>query len=120
MNAEDCCTWVPDLSIDVKTPLSLTLLLIFGAMAANAVAESNTLGRDWAGACSGSHGTDGRSVGAIPSIAGMPNEQFVRLMKSFRDGTRSATIMHQHARGLSDEQINAIGRYFADRHVQSR
>ena len=98
----------------VKNPLGLFLLLICGAMGADAIAQ-NSLGRDWAGACSGCHGTEGRSEGAIPSIAGMQKDRFVELMEAFRNGTRPATVMHQHARGLSEEQISAIGDYFASR-----
>ena len=98
----------------MKTSLGLFLLFICGVMGADACAET-TLGRDWAGACSGCHGTEGRSEGAIPPIAGMHKDKFVQLMKAFRDGTLPATVMHQHARGLTDEQIGAIGDYFANR-----
>jgi cytochrome c553 len=34
-------------------------------------------------------------------------------MKAFRDGTRPATIMHQLAKGYSDEQIELMAEYFA-------
>jgi len=98
----------------MKTSLVLFPLLICGVMGADACAET-TPGRDWAGACSGCHGTEGRSEGAIPSIAGMHKDKFVQLMKAFRDGTLPATVMHQHARGLTDEQVGAIGDYFANR-----
>ena len=98
----------------MKASLNLFLLLLCAVMGADARAET-TLGRDWAGACSGCHGTEGRSEGAIPPIAGMHKDKFVQLMRAFRDGTRPATVMHQHARGLTDEQIGAIGDYFASR-----
>lgn len=73
----------------------------------------DTASRDLAIACTGCHGTEGRSEGVIPPIAGMVKQDFVRLMHAFRDGTRPATIMQQHARGLNDEQIDAIGDYFS-------
>jgi sulfide dehydrogenase cytochrome subunit len=98
----------------VKTSLGFFFILICGMTGAGAYA-GNTLGRDWAGACSSCHGTEGRSVGVIPPIAGMQKDRFVQLMTAFRNGTRRATVMHQHARGLSDEQIDLIGDYFASR-----
>jgi cytochrome subunit of sulfide dehydrogenase len=72
-------------------------------------------GRNWAGACTGCHGTEGRSKGAIPSIAGIDKQEFVRLMMAFRDGSQAATVMHQHARGLNDDQIEKLGDYFSSR-----
>jgi sulfide dehydrogenase cytochrome subunit len=35
------------------------------------------------------------------------------LMKEFRDGKREATVMHQHAKGYTDEQLDAIAAWFA-------
>jgi cytochrome c553 len=34
-------------------------------------------------------------------------------MKAFKTGTREATIMHQIAKGYSDEQIQQMADYFA-------
>ena len=98
----------------MKTSLGFFLLLLCAIAGAEACAET-TLGRDWAGACSGCHGTEGRSEGAIPPLAGMHKDKFVQLMQAFRDGKSPATVMHQHARGLTDAQIGAIGDYFASR-----
>lgn len=72
-------------------------------------------GRNWAGACTGCHGSEGRSDGVIPSIAGMEKAKFVRLMVGFRDGTQQGTLMNQLARGLNDEQIEKLADYFASR-----
>lgn len=93
------------------------LLLLLAALIAPqcAIAKEDLRGRDWAVACTGCHGTEGRSTGAIPAIAGMEKNRFAELMLSFRDGRKSATVMHQHARGLSDEQIDVLGDYFASR-----
>ena len=81
----------------------------------DAACAQDVQGRNWAGACTGCHGTEGRSTGAIPPIAGMEKSTFMRLMTRFRDGALPATIMPQHAKGLSDEQIEAIAEYFASR-----
>jgi cytochrome c553 len=36
-------------------------------------------------------------------------------MRAFRDGSRPATVMHQIAKGYSDQQIELIADYFARR-----
>ena len=94
---------------------SLLALPVLWVVATAAFAQDNVQGRNWSGACTGCHGTEGRSVGAIPAIAGIDKEKFVELMMAFREGTQPATVMHQHAKGLSDEQIDALGDYFASR-----
>jgi cytochrome c553 len=63
--------------------------------------------------CANCHGTNGRSLGAMPELAGIPKERFVTLMRDFRDGKRQATLMHQLAKGYSDEQIVLLGEFFS-------
>ncbi len=63
--------------------------------------------------CANCHGTDGKSVGVMPSLAGMNAELFISHMKAFKDGTRTATIMHQISKGYSDQQIAALAQYFS-------
>ncbi len=70
-------------------------------------------GRNLAANCTGCHGTNGVSAGAIPTLAGMERARMVLLMQEFRDGKRSATVMHQHAKGYTDAQIEAIAAWFA-------
>jgi cytochrome subunit of sulfide dehydrogenase len=67
-----------------------------------------------ASACANCHGPDGVSQGVVPGLAGMPRDQLNRTMKEFKDGKRpTATIMHQIAKGYTDEQIDQIAGYFA-------
>ena len=49
----------------------------------------------------------------MPSIAGQPKTYIVEQMKAFRDGKRSATIMHQLAKGYTDQQIELIADHFS-------
>ena len=71
--------------------------------------------RATAASCANCHGTDGKSVSgsSVPSLAGMPKVYMVTQMKAFRDGTRSATVMHQLAKGLTEQQIESVADYFA-------
>jgi sulfide dehydrogenase cytochrome subunit len=71
--------------------------------------------RATAAACANCHGTDGRGVtgSAVPSLAGMPKGYMITQMKAFRDGSRQATVMHQLAKGLTEQQIESMADYFA-------
>ena len=63
--------------------------------------------------CANCHGTDGRSRGVVPSLAGQDKAYIVQQMKDFRDGKRPSTIMQQLAKGYTDSQIEAAAAYFA-------
>lgn len=63
--------------------------------------------------CANCHGTDGRSVGVMESLAGYDKEKFVTNMKEFRSGDKPATIMHQLVKGYSDQQIADLAAYFS-------
>jgi cytochrome c553 len=91
------------------------LLLALGAVALplDCALAADLDGRNLAANCTGCHGTDGVSAGAIPSLAGMERSRMVVLMQEFRDGKRPATVMHQHAKGYTDAQIDAIAAWFA-------
>jgi cytochrome c553 len=71
------------------------------------------LGRSIAATCAGCHGTNGVSAGGMPSLAGVDKDRLAGLVREFRDGKRPATVMHQHAKGYTDEQIDAVAAWFA-------
>lgn len=75
--------------------------------------SSKNSGAYLAGNCANCHGTLGTSQGAMPSLAGLNAAYISDQMRQFRDGKRAATLMHQIAKGYSDEQIAAIAAYFA-------
>jgi len=63
--------------------------------------------------CANCHGTTGNAQGAMPSIAGQQKAFIVDQMKAFRDGKRPATIMHQLAKGYTDQQVELIADHFS-------
>ena len=71
--------------------------------------------RALAATCANCHGTEGKAVqgGAMVSLSGQSKDHIVTQMRAFRDGSRPATVMHQLAKGYSNEQIDAIAAYFA-------
>ena len=69
--------------------------------------------RTLASTCMSCHGPGGKSQGAVPSIAGIEKDYFVKQMHDFKSGTRASTIMKRHANGYTDSEIEAMGAYFA-------
>ena len=68
-----------------------------------------------AATCANCHGTDGRTTdgSAVPALAGMPRDYMLLQLKSFRDGSRPATVMHQITKGFSEAQLQQVAGYFA-------
>ena len=92
---------------------SAIALLAAGA-AGQACAQDPVYARSLAATCTACHGTDGRSVGGIPpSLAGRDKGELLQTMKDFKAGKRPATVMHQHAKGYSDQELELIAGYFA-------
>jgi cytochrome subunit of sulfide dehydrogenase len=95
--------------------IAVALLAASLASAAHAQ-DAQTLNiRSLAATCANCHGTNGKAFegSAVVSLAGMPKDYIVLQMKSFQAGTRPATIMHQLAKGYTDQQIEQIATYFA-------
>jgi cytochrome c553 len=89
-------------------------VLLAVCAAAPAWAQDPVYARNLASACFTCHGTDGRSVGGSPpSLAGQDKNHLVQQLKDFKAGKRPATIMHQQAKGYTDQQLEAIAGYFA-------
>ena len=64
--------------------------------------------------CMACHGPGGKSLNEIiPTLAGMKQDKFVKLMREFSSGEREATIMKRHAAGYTDAEFVAMGAYFA-------
>jgi cytochrome c553 len=84
--------------------------------------EQSTHVRTLAASCAACHGTQGNamvkeggnvSVENNPVLAGRTREDLLSKLLGFRDGTRKATIMHQHSRGLSLEEIDMLATHFS-------
>src|SRR5512139_847479 len=78
------------------------------AAAAHAQSPDPNLARNLAAGCANCHGTNGVSVGVMPSLAGNSRQDLVARMKEYKAGTRPSTIMGQLAKGYTDEQIEML------------
>jgi cytochrome c553 len=83
------------------------------ALSALAQGADRNLGRNLAAACANCHGTNGASLQGMPNLAGQQRTYLVQQMQDFKTGKRPATIMHQLAKGYTDEQVDALAAYFS-------
>lgn len=76
--------------------------------------DADLLGQRYASTCANCHGTNGAVRGdVVPALAGLSKDYIVNTMKEFKQGKRQATVMHQIAKGYSDEQIAMLAAYFS-------
>ncbi len=94
-------------------PAALALLLLTAAPWTRAQAQDPNLARNLAATCANCHGTNGNGRGEMKALAGRPAAATVTLMAGYKNGSLPATIMHQIAKGYTDEQIKLVADYLA-------
>jgi sulfide dehydrogenase cytochrome subunit len=94
----------------------LKTLILASALLAATAAGAQTVDRQaraWAASCAACHGTGGQSQGGIPPI-GRDAELVYRALLEFKNNQRpAATVMHQHTKGYTDDELKRIAAYFA-------
>ncbi len=98
-----------------KLPVTLAILATLG-LSSTAFADghmtSANIGETIGVTCFGCHGYNGVSTGAAPSLKG--HKGVAAAMKSFKSGKRPASIMNRIAKGYSDSDLDAVGKFFAN------
>lgn len=102
----------------MRIPLMLACALAGGLLALPANAQYADAPRSLAATCTGCHGTEGRSQAGMPTLAGQPKENLLRQMLDFKSGKRPATVMNQHAKGYTEQQIEVLADYFSKQKTQ--
>lgn len=107
----------------LRSPMLVASICLGGIAMLTATAtaaEQDMAGRRLYANCAACHGTDGRpatgngaGAGNLAPLAGQPRQQLIASMRAFKTGERQATIMHQIAKGYSDEQIELIAGFLA-------
>ena len=73
--------------------------------------------RTLAASCAACHGSNGNALkgNALSAIvlAGIDGAYFTAQMLAFKDGSRPATVMQRHAKGLNIDEINLLADYFS-------
>ena len=94
----------------MKAAMSVLFALLVSLPAS---AEVDPRARSLAATCAACHGTNGKSVDGNAVLAGIDKAGFITQMKAFKSGQRKATVMHQLAKGYSDEEIEKMAAYFS-------
>lgn len=94
------------------------LLITSPAQAAEVISSTQTHSntphiRTLAASCAACHGSNGNALQGNAILAGMDGSYFTTQMLAFKDGSRPATVMHRHAKGLNIDEINLLADYFA-------
>lgn len=96
----------------IRTPRYVTFAAAM--LAAPMVLAGGASGQAIGFTCAGCHGTDGDSQGVAPSLRGQEAEYLRTALMEFKSGKRQATIMDRIAKGYTDEEIEAVAKYFAN------
>ncbi|MCL7743752.1 cytochrome c4 [Guyparkeria hydrothermalis] len=80
-----------------------------------AAASPLVTGSEGSWACASCHGENGEGNNHIPALAGLPAGYIAKQLKDFADGRRENATMSSVARSLSDKEMAALGRYYANR-----
>jgi cytochrome subunit of sulfide dehydrogenase len=92
----------------------MAALVALAAIPLAGAAQESTAVKSLAATCANCHGTDGRSVTtSVAPLAGMPRQNLLASLRGFRDGSKPATVMHQLAKGYTDQQIETLATYFS-------
>jgi cytochrome c553 len=91
----------------------LAALAALALAAGGAAAQDALLGRNLAATCANCHGTNGNAQGDGKPLAGMAAQKIIATLADFKSGAQAATVMHQIAKGYTDEQIRLIAGYLA-------
>ena len=91
-------------------PLAAAALLLASGVA---LAQDALLARNLAATCANCHGTNGQALGDSKPLAGMSAEKIIAAVADYKSGAQPATIMHQIAKGYTDEQIRLVAAWFA-------
>lgn len=83
-------------------------------------ASDTRVARDLSASCAACHGTEGRSVGKFVALAGQDAAKIVENLKAYRDGTRPASVMHQHAKGYTDDEFALIADFYSRQSATGR
>lgn len=102
----------------INVGLSVLLSITSIAHAAEVISSTETYSngphiRTLAASCAACHGTNGNALQGNAVLAGMDGNYFTTQMLAFKEGSRSATVMNRHAKGLNIDEINLLAAYFS-------
>ena len=90
-----------------KLVYALAVMAVSFASTSVLAVERGQLLADTCLTCHGGEGADA----TIPNLTQYPSSMIISQMKAFRDGSRPSTLMIRHAKGYSDEEVEAIAKF---------
>ncbi len=69
----------------------------------------------WAASCMACHGTDGKAEGTGLNLHGRSAADLYAALLAYRNGGRTGTIMHKHAKGYTEAELQRIAQVFGGR-----
>lgn len=101
----------------MKQPFCASLVIWAALTTAPPFAQATDLHtRAWAASCAACHGTGGASNSAIPSINGQDKQVLLTKLLAYKRDQLPATVMHQHAKGYSDAELERLADHFSRQH----
>jgi cytochrome c553 len=71
--------------------------------------------------CQGCHGVDGRSITPdAPHLAAQPESYLAAQLRAYRSAERRHEVMNVVARGLRDDDIAVLARWFSQMQIEVR
>ncbi len=107
----------------VKLAISLISLMAFSFCDAQTLPESHI--QTLAASCAACHGALGNPVknaenqSKVIQLAGIHSDRFIQQMQDFKSGARASTVMHHHAKGLTNEEVSALALFFSKQKVKT-
>ena len=104
-----------------RAPVAVVALVLSTTVSSPLSAQSVMDASILAGSCFNCHGTEGRSNGAIPSIAGRPQLGLKNQLMSYKSDQPppGTTVMTRIAKGYSDQEIDPLALYFSQIKLQA-
>lgn len=94
-------------------PAVMALGLALGLSVTSLQATDAHQVRAWAASCAACHGTDGQAQQGAVKLAGRNGDELYRMLLAFKAGERPATVMQQHAKGYTDDELKQLAAWFA-------
>jgi len=90
-----------------------TALFVAAGLTAGPAQADMASGAVLTNTCYSCHGTDGKSAGDMPTIAGKTKAFIITKLTDAKKGTADTTVMNRIAKGFTDAEIKAIAEFFS-------
>lgn len=93
-----------------------SIAAFYSVQAAGSVIEQDEQLEETVAKCQRCHGpAAGQSSMVVPTLEGQKQEYLLRVMKQYRDGERGSSMMHKMSSGYSDQLLNDLAAWYANR-----